>query len=372
MAKGKLRSKLFLLAGALLIVPLLLVFGEGAARLFTRHVDPLAIFVTSPQLRSDTQGENTQGLFEFDPVLTWRLRPGLREVWWDFTPVRTNGAGLRMDREVGPKSGLRIVCLGDSVTFGYRVPLASDRAQPTQFDPAEKPYPLLLEEMLRAKFPGKSIEVLPLACPGYTSGQGLAWLRRDLAALQPDLVTACFGWNDVRAAGLPDRLTFPHSDAQVTVRRIMAHSQLLLHVAQAAQAGRARELMPPSDEPRSSATEYTENFLAMHSAARARNAWFGIILPVYRDPNAPGDYPEGKGHPGDAEEGGRIGSYREQLQAAAKQNQIPHLLISELTEKNWPKNAELFGERIHPNAAGHRLLAERLVDFLTPEIARSR
>jgi lysophospholipase L1-like esterase len=368
MPKSKTRSKVFLVVGALLVVPLLLLVAEGAARLFTKRIDPLSVFVSSPQLRSDTQGANTSGLFEFDPALTWRLRSNLREMWWDFTPVRSNAAGIRMDREIGPKSGLRIVCLGDSVTFGYRVPIAHDRTQPQKFDPGEKPYPALLEEMLRARFPGKNIEVLPLACPGYTSGQGLTWLRRDIAALQPDLVTACFGWNDVRAAGLPDRVTFPHTDGQVTVRRIIARSQLLLQVAQAAQSGRARELIASTEEPRTSGTEYVENFVQMHAASQTQKAWFGVILPVYRDQNTPGDYPEGKGQTGNPEEGGRMKSYREQLLAAAKENQIPHLLIPELTETGWPKNTDLFGERIHPNAAGHRLMAERLAEFLTPEV----
>src|SRR5690348_12798418 len=119
MAKSKTRSKLFLAVGALLLVPILLLLAEGAARLFTKRIDPLAVFVSSPQLRSDTQGDNTNGLFEFDPALTWRLRSNLRDFWWDFTPVRTNAAGIRSDREIGPKSGLRILCLGDSVTFGY-------------------------------------------------------------------------------------------------------------------------------------------------------------------------------------------------------------------------------------------------------------
>ena len=368
MPKSKTRSKLFLAVGALLTVPVLLLLAEGATRLFTKPIDPLAVFVSSPQLRSDTQGEKTSGLFEFDPLLTWRLRSNLRDLWWDFTPVRTNGSGLRMDREIGPKNGLRIVCLGDSVTFGYRVPVAHDRNQPADFDKTEKPYPVLLEEMLKERFPGKSIEVLPLACPGYTSGQGLAWLKRDIASLQPDLVTACFGWNDARAAGLPDRLTFPHTDGQVTVRRIMARSQLLLHVAQAAQSGRIRELMPSTEEPRTSDTEYVENFLQMRAATQSQNAWFGIILPVYRDSGELGDYPQGKGQEMNPSEGKRMTRYREDLQAAAKERQIPHLLVSELTEAAFPKNTDLFGERIHPNAAGHRLMAERLLEFLTPAV----
>jgi lysophospholipase L1-like esterase len=368
MAKAPFRSKVLLGLVTLGIVPLLILTAEGLTRLLMGHVDPLSVFIASPQLRSDTQGEQTRGLFEFDPALTWQLRSNLREQWWDFTTVTTNAAHLRMAREVGPKKGLRIVCLGDSVTFGYRVPVVHDRDKPADFDPSERPYPALLEDALRSKFPGKEIEVLPLACPGYSSGQGLAWLKRDLATFQPDIVTACFGWNDARASGLPDRMTFPHGDAQIRVRQLMAHSQLLLHLAQGAQAKRAPDVS--AAEPRSSAEEFAQNFREMNSAARANGGWFGVILPIYRDPNSAGDYPEGNGQPGDPEEAERIRQYRGQLQAVATQEHFPALLVPELTEVSWPKNAEFFGERIHPNAAGHRLLAERLATFLQSEVEK--
>jgi lysophospholipase L1-like esterase len=368
MPKTSLRNRLLLALIALLIIPALVLIAEIAVRLFAPRIDPLSVFITSPQLRSDTQGDSTTGLFEFDPILTWRLRPNLQGIWWDFTPVKTNGAHLRMDREVGPKPNLRILCLGDSVTFGYRVPLVADRQEPGKYDRAERPYPVLLEELLRARFPEKTIEVLPLACPGYTSGQGFAWLKRDLARLQPDVVIACFGFNDIRAAGLPDRATFPTAASQIAIRRLMAGSQLLLRLAKSAQTARASDLLPDHAEPRNSPAEYVDHFAQMSAAIKAQGAWFGILLPVYRDPNTRGDYPEGKDLPGDAEEGLRMTTYRDQLRTHAEQNQIPHLLIPELTEARWPDNAQLFGERIHPNAAGHRLMAERLVDFLLPAI----
>jgi lysophospholipase L1-like esterase len=364
------RAKLFLFFLCVLMVPVLLLLAEAGVRLFGRHLDPLEVFVASPQLRSDTQGENTSGLFEFDPLLTWRLKANLRNVWWDFTPVSTNAAHLRLDREVGAKHGLRMVCLGDSVTFGYRVPVAANREQPQSFDASEKAYPGRLEELLRAKNPGQEIEVLPLACPGYTSGQGLAWLRRDIERLQPDIVTACFGWNDARAAGLPDRMTMPQGP-QVSVRGFIAHSQLLLHVTQMAQRkGGVTEA--PAPEPRSSEAEYVENIVAMDALCRERGAKFVIILPVYRDPNTAGDYPEGAGYPGNPEEGKRIGAYRQALGAEAKKRGLSVLEIPELTEAGWPANAGYFGERIHPNARGHELMAERLAEVVMPLIVSGK
>jgi lysophospholipase L1-like esterase len=359
------RARWFLVGVSLLLVPVLIGLAEIGVRIFGSRIDPLAVFVSSPQLRSDTQGETTSGMFEFDPLLCWRLKPNLRGIWWDFTPVNTNAQHLRMDRDVGTKKGIRIVVLGDSVTFGYRVPVAFKKEKPAEFDAAEKPYPALLEEMLRAKFPGREIEVLPLACPGYTSGQGLAWLKRDIASLAPDIVLACFGWNDVRSAGLPDRATMPASGSQVFVRRLMSHSQLLLHMAESAQRKTAGTPGSVAPEPRSSEEEYVAHFLEMNRVCAERKARFLIVLPVYRDPNTPGIDPEHADAAADPAEGARMSAYRARLRTIAHEHQIPSVVISELTETEWPSNKLLFGERIHPNAAGHRLMAEQVGAALT-------
>lgn len=363
----RLRSKLVLTLIAVLFVPVVLLLAELAVRVFSNRIDPLEVFVSSPQLREDTQGTNTSGLFEFDPLLVWRLKPGLKNIWWDYTPVTTNGAGLRMDHEPATRPAIRVVCLGDSVTFGYRVPVAPERSQPGTFDATEKTYPQLLEEALRQLYPGREIEVLPLACPGYSSAQGLAWLRRDIASLRPHIVTACFGFNDVRAAGLPDSLTMPQG-SQVSIRHIMSRSQLMLALAKSAQK-RSAPLVPPPPEPRSSQAEYVTHFAAMHDLCTSHGAAFVIILPLYRDPNTPGDYPDAKEHPGDPEEGKRIAAYRSALHKLATDRQLAALEVPELTEKGWPANAALFGERIHPNAAGHRLLAGRLIPIVSPLVA---
>ncbi len=364
------RTKLKLLAVSLLLVPVLVVTAEIAVRLFGHGIDPLSIFVSSPQLRSDTQGAMTAGMFEFDPMLCWRLKGGLRGIWWDFTPVTTNAQHVRMDRDFGARKGTRIVVLGDSVTFGYRVPVARDREHPAQFDATEKPYPALLEVALREKFPEREIEVLPLACPGYTSGQGLAWLRRDIASLAPDIVVACFGWNDVRAAGLPDRATMPTGRAQIFARSLIGHSQLLLNIAESVQRRAPVATMSANPEPRSSSEEYVSHFLEMENVCRAHGAWFGILLPVYRDPNTAEIDPDHRDIPADPDEGARMAHYRAKLREVALAKKIPALEIAELTEHAWPGNKPLFGERIHPNAAGHRMMAERLAAFLAEPLAR--
>jgi lysophospholipase L1-like esterase len=189
--------------------------------------------------------------------------------------------------------------------------------------------------------------------------------------LKPDFVIACFGWNDVRSAGLPDRVTMPSSGAQVFVRRLIGSSQLLLSIAGSAQRRALPQgTLPP--EPRSSEQEYVSHFLGMKELCRQHGAWFGILLPVYRDPNTPGIDPENPDDPGAPEEGQRMTRYRDQLHDAARAHNIPTLEIPELTERSWPANKTLFGERIHPNAAGHALIAERLTEFLTEPVSSAK
>src|SRR5438128_1916643 len=168
-----------------------------------------------------------------DPLLFWRVRPNLKEVVWDFTSVSTNTQGLRHDGDIGRKrpGAFRIVCVGDSVTFGFRVPLVFPE-HPHDYAREQLPYPLLLERQLREANPGKLIEVIPLAVPAYTTYQGLNLLRYEIDFLKPDVVTVCFGWNDVCLRPVPDRQSMPVDWPHLAVRSLMSHSQALIHFSQ--------------------------------------------------------------------------------------------------------------------------------------------
>ena len=68
-----------------------------------------------------------QGLFEGDPVLGYRLKPGARVRFatdeFD-TDIRINSAGVRDDEEIGEKAPdeRRILILGDSLVLAVQVP----------------------------------------------------------------------------------------------------------------------------------------------------------------------------------------------------------------------------------------------------------
>jgi hypothetical protein len=62
-------------------------------------------------------------------------------------------------------------------------------------------------------------------------------------------------------------------------------------------------------------------------------------------------------------EGALMTRYRGSLRAMTQRNQIPFLEILELTEAAYPSNEGWFGELIHPNHMGHRLIAAELLEF---------
>jgi hypothetical protein len=59
-----------------------------------------------------------------------------------------------------------------------------------------------------------------------------------------------------------------------------------------------------------------------------------------------------------------IRRYREGLKSAIEQEQVPYLEVLELTEAAGSVNEGFFGELIHPNHIGHRLLASELLDLM--------
>ncbi len=326
---------------------------EAGTRLTMAHVSSLDLFVVTPQQKAQVGDAKQSTIFEGDPLLLWRLKPNLDHVVWDFTVVSTNSAHLRSVDPLPPlkpkqPGTIRIVCLGDSVTFGYRVP-AVWPDKPTQYDREWLPYPMLLEKNLRAANPGRNIEVITMAVPGYTSHQGLAWLRRDIDQLRPDLLTVSFGWNDASFSDAPDREAINTDWRSVGVRWLIDNSQTLAHATRWLRSRQQPTTTIRKPVTRVSEQEYLNNFQEFIRLAKAKGAGIIIIAAPYRDrtTNPP--------------EAALMVRYRTALRSLAQQNEITFLEVLELTEAAYPSNEGWFGELIHPNHMGHRLIASELL-----------
>lgn len=353
------RRRLVYLSIPYAVVALLLLSAEVGVRLTLPRVTQFEMLMEQQRTQAGFIDRERKTIFEDDPLLFWRVKPNLDRAVWDFTVVSTNSQGVRHEGDIGPKEpgAIRVVCLGDSVTFGYRVPLVWPE-RPDQYARDQLPYPMLLERALRAANPGRKVEVIALAVPGYTSYQGLLLLRREIDRLRPDVVTVCFGWNDVTLRAATDRETMPDGRARLLLRRVTSSSQALTHAALWLQRRRARaeqqqqqqqQQSPPPRVPRVPEGEFAANVIEVARLARERGARVLVVGTVYRDAvtNPP--------------EAARIRGHRDLLRSAAQVHGVDYLDIPELTEANHPHSKKLFGEVIHPNYEGHRVFANALL-----------
>lgn len=131
--------------------------------------------------------------FQIDPHLSNGIFLKDRHVFWKNTPnnneLGVNSLGFRDISEISihkDKNIFRIICIGDSVTYG--VPHRINRPQDT--------FPKVLEGLLNNQVGIKRFEVINAAVPGYSSYQGLQYLKHYLLKFRPDLVIVQFGIND--------------------------------------------------------------------------------------------------------------------------------------------------------------------------------
>jgi len=355
--KIPLRRRLLYVAFIYALFLILLLSVELVTRVALPHVESLELFVSTPQQQMQVASPQQSSIFEGDPLLLWRLKPNLDHAIWDFTVISTNAQHFRADYAIGrkPAGAFRIVCLGDSVTFGYRVPpVWPDK--PKDYDPEWQPFPMLLEKELRKANPNRQVEVFPMAVPGYTSHQGLAWLRRDIDYLKPDMVIASFGWNDASVSDVPDRQAIDTRWFPVTIRRLIDNSQAFAHATRWLRSrNRPTAQAASAPVPRVSESEYINNFTEIVKLARSRNAQVIVIGAPYRDSTT---------NPAEAQ---LMTRYRASLKAAMQQSQTPYLEILELTEAAGSVNQGFFGELIHPNHIGHRLMASELLKLMAQQ-----
>ncbi len=129
--------------------------------------------------------EKTTTLFVKDDRLGWKLRPGVNDRWGD-VEVSVNERGFRgpVVPDQKPPGVARIVYLGDSVTFGYRVARW------------EETYPFVVEPLVEARA-SRSVETINLAVEGYSQWQQAIVLADEGDRYRPDLVVVGFVLNDV-------------------------------------------------------------------------------------------------------------------------------------------------------------------------------
>lgn len=284
-------------------------------------------------------------------------QPGF-EGRWDGTWYEINALGLR-GPEIASEAAeqeLRVVCLGDSCTFGKGVVEADT-------------WPRQLERMLREELPDETVRVANLGVNGYAGRDYReAFLSLGLE-LEPDVVVVGYNLNDfpnsVRAV---DEAVFRRSGARALLPRgtrdALGRSALyrwLRATYYDAQRERdwanaerfAREAGRDRGDPAVWAAE-EESLRALRDAAHAAGAEIAVFLfpyesQVYRD------------------------SFDrtpiELLTALCGRLEIPFVSLEQefrawAHESEPPRELFLRGDRYHPRPAGYRLVAQRVLALL--------
>ena len=119
------------------------------------------------------------------PTLKWEMKPNQRSFTLD-APVATNSLGFRENEFAvkKPPGTFRILCLGDSVTFGVGTRM-------------EAVYPAMLEKILNDSSPDRRFEVINMGVIGYNMRQKLISLREKGIKFDPDLVIVGFTLSDI-------------------------------------------------------------------------------------------------------------------------------------------------------------------------------
>jgi len=137
---------------------------EGATRLF---------------FESNTVFNMTIGGFRAPhPTRRTQLIPNYRSGDIEINSLGFLGPEFTLERAPG---SIRILFIGNSVTFA----------------PPARPYPRVVEEVLRAARPDQPIEAIVGAVPGYSTYEAVAWFDETLASLRPDITVIYLGWNDM-------------------------------------------------------------------------------------------------------------------------------------------------------------------------------
>lgn len=161
----------------------------------------------------------------------------------------------------------RIVCLGDSCTYGFGV--GSDQAYPRQ-----------LERLLNERAGHQRFEVVNLGVGGYTSTLGLSRLREIALGFDPDVIVFSFGLNDKWRAEMTDRekeawersrILWTRRKLEALLWRSRLFQLLRFALAPWLRLGRVR-FAGLEVEYRVPLAEYRENLAAMVLEARAAGA----------------------------------------------------------------------------------------------------
>jgi lysophospholipase L1-like esterase len=280
--------------------------------------------------------------------LGYELRPGA-EVEVQGVTYRINRIGFRDIEHRLRKADRRVIVVGDSLTFGWNVPL-------------EDTFVHLTRERLKAE--GRTTEIMAMGIIGYNIRQEYHLIKERGLKFDPDLVILQICLNDFeRALGIrtdPKRKFMVTHYSEIAVpyvfkktrlsRWLMAHSYVfkLLNLRLADLIGKGKDDSAPRDV-YSQGTESAAAYLQKTRELLAgMNRKFAAVLFPYRSDCMRAPYAD---------------FHRAMVEELAALS-IPTLNLNSALNAAPGSAESLWADYVHPNRSGNELVAGRLAAFI--------
>ena len=317
---------------SLLSLILILLVCEGGIRVLQRN-DILPIFSKKQIDKGDTANKqvNAKLIRSNNPILFMEF---------DRYDPNINKAGFRGADFPAQKipGTLRIAILGDSVAYGYSVPL-------------EQTFARLLEKQLNAD--GHNVEVLNFAVNGYSTIAELELYKTRVREYKPDIVLLAYVLNDPLPAAFVVQSVGSARKQADYFKQLSHYSQLGAWIYL-----RWQTLVQPFDRQRNYEGMYsnqdswkaTESAMAeLEQEIKADNAKLvAVIFPLLQDFN---DYPMAEIH--------------RQIGASFQSMNIPYIdLLRDFSAAPYIELRPHPNDDTHPNATGHAIAAKRITQLI--------
>lgn len=216
---------------------------------------------------------NSLLLFEKSPLLWWKLRKNTNVMFLNKKHA-TDASGFRACKNNTNRKNCypspRIICLGDSCTFGWRTN-------------CNETYPFLLEKQLRTKY--KNAQVYNAGVPGYTSFQTLLMFKYIVDEIRPHIAVIYTSNNECSASTYSDKDRYKMTSRFVDFRLLLNES-LTYQFIKSLIIKEERSFIPVGNTlmdkqfelpPRVTPTEYRKNLIQLFRMANQKEVKLIVV-----------------------------------------------------------------------------------------------
>lgn len=244
--------------------------------------------------------------------------------------IRTNEFGLRGGPVREPAPARRILFLGSSITLGWGVP-------------EDETVSALVEEQLKAR--GEDVEVLNAGIGNYNAARYVALYETHLRPLKPTDIVVHYFLRDAEELD-PGGGNFLLRHSQLAVTLWIAYSRLAGETGERSLSDHYQKLYAPGSRSFARASEALE-----HLAALARQDGVRIYLAIVPDVHNLDEY--------------KFGFIHERVRALAENLGYKFADLLPAFGNLSPQQVWAMPGDPHPNALGHKLMADRIVELLS-------